>query len=251
MRRSLVTSWSLALLAAAAPAFGGAVYVPYTADITVGNIRYETQVWAANRGSENRRFSTVFINAGSDGTNRQGVVPTVRTVVTGSSVLVQDLAGANQLGMLEIAGAPQIAVSARIVPVGGEAGSLGGTLPVISSESLIPAGTTVHLQGLARDGQKITDLVLANVDHSQASCSVSTIGANGAELGTTAQVTIAPLSVNRFADVLATLNPPQVSGVRTVVSCNKTFYAFALTFDSVNAGVKVIEPSAPLTSTLS
>ncbi len=250
MRRSLVTSLSLALLAVTVPAFGGAVYVPYTADITVGSIRYETQISATNRGSEDRRFSTVLINAGSDGTNRQGVVPTVRTVLTGSTLLVQDLATPNQLGMLEVAGAPQLAISARIVPVGAQAGALGATLPVISSESLIPAGTTVHLQGLARDGQKVTDLVLANVDHSQASCSVSTIGANGAQLGTTAQVTIAPLSINRYSDVLATLNPSQVSGVRTVVSCNKRFSAFALTFDSVNADIKVIEPSASLTSTL-
>lgn len=250
MRSRLVTGLSLLCLAAAGPAFGGAVYIPYTADITVGGIRYETQIWAANRGTENRRFSAVFLNAGSDGTDRDGVDPTQVTVLAGGSVLIQDFAGANQLGMLEISGAPQLAIGARLVPIGDQTGGLGASLPVISSENLLPAGATVYLQGLGRDDQKVTDFVLANIEHTPASCNLSILGANGAALAAPAQVTVAALSINRYTDLLGSLDPPTVSGARVVVSCDKRFFAYALTFDAGNAGVKMIQAAELLTSTL-
>ncbi len=250
MKGSLVAGLSLLCAAAAGPAFGGAVYIPYTADITIGGVRYETQIWAANRGTENRRFSAVFINAGSDGTDREDIDPTQVTVLAGGSVLIQDFAAANQLGMLEISGAPQLAIGARLVPTADQTGGLGASLPVISSENLLPAGVTVHLQGLGRDDQKVTDFVLANIDHTPASCNLSILGANGAPLSAAAQVTVAALSINRYADLLASLDPPTVSGARLAVTCDKRFFAYALTFDAANAGVKVIQAAELLTSTL-
>lgn len=251
MRRILVPGLTLALAAAvASPLYAGAVYVPYAADVTVGAVQYETQIWASNRGSESRRFSTVFIPAGANGTVRTGVVPKVVGVQPGASILVDNIAPTSTVGMLEINGAPQLLISARLVPADGGSGRLGGHLPVISSENLIPASAVAHLQGITRDQARITDLMVVNVAKVAASCTVTPQAANGAALGNPAQVTLAPLTVNRYADVMNVLGQLAITGVRVGVTCNQTFYAFALTLDSQNSAVTVINPAESLTSTL-
>ncbi len=250
MRSSLVAGLSIACLAMAAPAFGGAVYVPYALDVSVGGTNYETQVWASNRGSENRRFQTYFIGAGQNGTTREDATFGSVGVPPGATVLLTGVAPTDAVGMLEINGAPQVMISARIVPVGHVTASLGANLPVISSENLLAAGTTVHLQGLSRSGGQVTDFVLANIAKQAAFCSVSTLRADGTSLGPAAQLTVAPLSFNRYADFLAALGQGVVSGARLVVSCDQTYYAYAVTFDTQNAAVKVVSPAELLTSAL-
>lgn len=250
MRLSLVTGLSILCLATAGPAFGGAVYVPYAADVTIGGVNYKTQVWASNRGSENRRFTTFFIGAGADGTDREDAETGNVTVLAGGSVLVQGLAAANQVGMLEISGAPQLMISAQLVPGGDFLGRIGANLPVISSENLVAANETVFLQGISRNSQQVSDFSLVNVSHTQATCTVSAFQANGAAIGSSAQVPVAALSMNRYADVLNILGQPSITGVRLAVTCDQTFYAYGLVFDANNGAVKVIEPSEMLTSTL-
>ncbi len=250
MRRLIVAVASITCLAAAAPAFGGAVYVPYAADVTVGGVRYKTQVWASNRGSENRRLSTFFIGAGVNGTDRDGAALSSVGVLPGSSVLVQGVAGPNQVGMLEISGAPQLLISAQLVPVGNFLGRVGANLPVISSDNLLAAGSTAHLLALSRNSQQISDFLLVNISQQQASCSVSAFAANGSPIGSTAQVTMPALSLNRYSDVLNLLGQANVTGVRLTVSCNRTFYAYGVTFDSSSGAVNVLQPSELLTSTL-
>lgn len=250
MRRSLVLGVFLLTALVASPLWAGAVYVPYAADITVGGVSYETQVWASNRGSAARRFFSVFIPGGGNGTDREGITPAAVGVPAGASVLATGVAPDDAFGMLEISGAPQLLISARLVPVGQGGGRLGGHLPVISSENLVAANDTVSLQGLARDATRVSDLLVVNIAQAAASCSVSNFLADGSTLGSTAQISLAPLTVNRYEDVLGILGRQVASGVRVAITCNQSFYAFALATDAGNGNVTVIEPGESLTSAL-
>lgn len=251
MRRLAFLVCSLAVLTAAVPAFGGAVYVPFAADnTTVGGITYETQVWASNRGSAGRRFETFFIPAGVNGTERADATYGDVGIGAGASAVVTGVAPEGEIGMLEINGAPQVIISARIVPVAGQNGRLGADLPVISSETLLGANATVHLQGLARDTQQTTSFILTNASQVAASCNVSSFLANGNALANPAQLSLPPLSIFHVADALSALGAQAVNGARFTVTCDRQFYAYAITFDSRNAGVNVIRPGELLTSTL-
>ncbi len=250
MRRCHLFGVLFLLAFLASPAWAGAVYVPYAADITVQGVSYETQVWASNRGSAARRFATVFIPNGGSGIDREGVEAGSIGVPAGASVLVTGVAPEDGFGMLEISGAPQLLISARLVPVGQGGGRLGAHLPVISSENLIAASASASIQGLARDTTRVSDLMVVNVAQTAASCSVSNFLADGTAVGNTAQISLAPLTVNRYEDVLSLLNVPTATGLRITVSCNQSFFAFALATDSANGSITVMEPGQELSSLL-
>lgn len=250
MRRLAALTLFMAGLGLTAPAFGGTVYVPYAADVTVNGIRYQTQVWASNRGGANRRIQTFFIAAGDDGTDREGAVFGGASVPAGATVLVGDLAPAGGVGLLEVGGAPQVVVSSRIVPLGATGNDAGGSLPVLSSENVLAAASVAHLQGLGRDAELVSDLVIVNLANQPASCTASLFASNGSALGEAAQLTVAPLSIYRSADALANFNGGAISGVRASVSCNQTFFTYGVSFDARNAAVSVTSPSELLSSTL-
>ena len=250
MHRLVSIDLALACLLVTAPAFAGTVYVPYAADVTVNGVRYQTQIWAANRGAANRRIVTFFVAAGEDGTDRTGATFGGASVGPNASVLVTGVAPVGGVGLLEIGGAPQVVVSSRIVPVGGTGNDVGSSLPVISSENVLAASSQAHLQGLSRDTDLVSDFAIVNLASTAASCSVSFFSAAGAALGETSTVTVAPLSIHRAADFLANLNGGVINGVRATVSCNQLFYTYGVTFDAQNAAASVTRPSELLTSAL-
>lgn len=231
------------------PLWAGTIYVPFAADIQIDDVRYETQIWVSNKGIENRRLTSYFIPAGADGTDRPTDVTYPSITVGGlTTVLVNDLSPTDTVGLFEISGAPQLVVSSRIIPVG--QGGQGASLPVISSENLLAAGDSVHLQGLARDSDLVTDFGLVNLSQNQASCTVENFAAGGASLANSAVVTVPKVSMLRYADVLGLLGQQQISGVRTTVSCDQTFYTFAIVFNRASHEINVLSPAEGLTSTL-
>src|SRR5512147_3104329 len=52
------------------PAFAGFVYVPVLDRTGPGGSTHATEVWLSNSGTQERRYGTLFLPAGTDGTQR-------------------------------------------------------------------------------------------------------------------------------------------------------------------------------------
>ncbi len=172
-------------LATAGAASAGSVYVPLAKDVTVNGIRYQTQVWVSNKGEEARRFSSYFIPTDTDGTDRpDGSNSAPDFTVNGrNTVQLTDFAPVGGVGMLELTGAPQLLITAKLVPIVEDGEKLGATLPVISSDNLLPANTLVQIQELERTDTRQTDFVLANLAQTAASCNVAAFRFDGSAIG--------------------------------------------------------------------
>jgi hypothetical protein len=112
----------------------------------------------------------------------------------------------------------------------------------ISEISDLSAGRTLILEGLVSGGTRTSGLALANLAGSAAKCSVSLTDAGGKALGEVS-VTLAPRSNRYLGDLFA---GQDVAGARADVSCDQTFYAFAVIPDRETGGVVVVDPIALL-----
>lgn len=99
-------------------------------------------------------------------------------------------------------------------------------------------GRTLILEGLASGGTRTTGLALANLADAAAKCSVSLMDADGKALGEVS-VTVAPRSDRYLGDVFKGLS---VAEARAEVSCDQSFYAFAVIPDRETGGVAVVDP---------
>jgi hypothetical protein len=250
MKRPLLLAL-LALLAIAPALHAGTVYVPVTKD-GIQNKSYKTKVWVTNTSSVARRFTHLFIPAGSDGTVRNAT-PETLTVPAGGTLLLSSLAPAGQIGVLEISGAPQLVVTARL-----DAAATGGTppvasahLPVVSSDNRVEGGKTAFLQGLAR-GQAglLSNLGILNLEHEANQCTISAFRSNGTQIGTNAVIALAALSNREFADAYGILQEAAIADSYFAVNCAQDFYAYATVLDPVNAQTVYVTPSYSLASSL-
>lgn len=250
IRKSLLLG--LLSLLAALPALAGTVYVPVASNITVGGQTYTTRVWLSNPGTASRRFTLLFLSAGSDGTSRTGVTPQSFTLAAGGTLLLGNLAPAGSRGLLEVTGAPQILVTARLDAVDPLRGvTTSAHVPAISSANLIRAGQTADLQGLERSetGPR-TNLGVVNLGHRATQCTIRASRLNGAALGDPATVTLQPLSLRRFEDALAALGAGAVADARVAVSCADPFWTFAEILSPAVPSAVLVTPAVSLDSTL-
>lgn len=241
----------LAISALAAPALADTVYVPLATDVVIDGIRYQTQVTFTNQSDTSRQATYYFIPAGSNGSERPagGEERTTVDVAPQSSVVVTGVTdGVEQTGVLEVSGAEQILVGAKLVVAAD--GGVGANIPVVSSLTAISADRTIYLSELDRSDSVLTDFNIFNASKVQATCVSSATAANGTPLTTNTSLTVPALSLLRFKDVLQILQLPTADSARISVTCNQPFYAYALTLDRQNGHATVIGPSEALTSAL-
>lgn len=226
LRPVLLAALAVALGSAAAPAHAGTVYVPLAGDTVVGGVQYSTRVWVSNNSDATRRFTTRFVPDGLDGTKR-GRDTGSYAVGPQKSQLVTDLAGGGNPGILELSGAPQLAVTSQLVA----GGAVRANLPVISSQNVFKAGSTVALQGLVRSDSQVTALSLFNLGKQAATCSLTAWRADGSRIAAPAKVQLRARSQHTAVDTLGSLGQAQASGARVTVSCDRQFYAFGLVLE--------------------
>jgi hypothetical protein len=226
------------LFGTAGSAFAGSVYVPLATNTEIGGTRYQTQVWVSNRGAVTRRFDALFLDAGQDGTQRQGLTPTGVQVGNNATFLLGGAAPNNKTGMLEITGPDPLVVAASLVGPSG----VGVTIPVVSTENLVESGDTANLLGLQRSSSQISNLAVLNLGRAAATCSLRLFRANGQAIGNAVQVTLPPLSNRLFGDVLAPEN--NISSARATVNCNQQFYTYSATFHLQNGQASISGPAA-------
>lgn len=249
MKRPLLLAL-LALLVAAPALYAGTVYVPVTKD-GIQSKTYKTKVWVTNTSSVARRFTHLFIPAGSDGTVRNAT-PETLTVPAGGTLLLSSLAPAGQIGVLEITGAPQLVVTARLdAAAAGAAPVASAHLPVVSSDNLVEGGKTAYLQGLAR-GQAglLSNLGILNLGHEASQCTISAFRSNGTQIGTNAVISMAALSNREFADAYGILQESAIADSYFAINCAQDFFAYATVLDPANAQTVYVTPSYSLASAL-
>lgn len=240
----------LTLFASLAPAYAGTVYVPVAPQQKVGQVSYRTQIAVSNPGSVARRLTATFIQSGRDGIQTGGRSATVSVPANGTSLLT-NLAPAGREGMLEITGAPQLAISARLEAVSGTGQVVSSVaLPVIGSDNLVPRGATAHLQGIGRNASGYQHHVgLINLGIKEATCTVTSYRADGAPVGRPARVTVPARSHSTVPGPFAALGAAFFSDARLEVACDTPFSIYALQLGPEGTGL-VSTPSLTLESEL-
>lgn len=241
-------STALVLAGAALPAAAQTVYLPYVQNETLGANQVRTRIWVSNSSDADRRFSTFFLTAGIDGTAVRAELPKVTVAPQGTTIA----AITGNLGMLEVTGAPQIRYTGVLETVNGQGQLLGSTtMPLIGSENVLAKGTTVFIQGLTKSASRASSLGILNVAQVASQCSLTFRRADGTAIGATALVTVAPLSLRFFADALGVLGQTAIADVRVQLSCDSTYYAYAVTLGSDGSNPLFVGPSSTGASKLS
>ena len=250
MRRPLLLALLLSL-ATVPTLLAGTIYVPITKDEIQGK-QYKTKIWVTNASSVPRRFTTLFLAADTDGTKRDNAAPQSLTVPAGGTLLLTNLGPAGKVGMVEVTGAPQLVVTARIDASGlAGAPSASAHLPVVSSENQLGGGDTAHLQGLTRlQAGALTSLGVLNLAKESNQCTVAAFRSNGTQVAGTAIVTVQPLTVREFTDAYGLLQETQIADAYLAVTCDHDFYVYATVLDPTSAQTVYVTPAYALSSTL-
>lgn len=229
MKRKALTVLALGLslsVAQAAPASAGAVYVPVLPPSGNGGSLHATEVWVSNPGGQQRAFSTTFLPAGSNGTQRSGTSPEI-PVPARRTFLLSNVG--NQGGLLEVSSNQEISVEARLTNTSPNGLQTYATVPVISPANRIAANGVAQILGLERDGGRgnLSHLGVVNLGTGAAQCEIKVFRVDGSQVGGTTSLSFQPLSLRQFDDALGTLGEQKASDVRVHVSCNQPFYAYA------------------------
>lgn len=250
MKKRLAIGLAFVAALSVSPAFAGFVYVPVLDRNGPGGSTHLTEVWVSNSGTQERRYGTLFLPAGTNGTQRP-VPSTKATLLPLRTGKLAGISSPGAPGLLEIEAGTQVLVHARMAnsPASGFAGTT--EVPVISSDNALAAGSTAHLQGLFRDTSgSYTDLAVVNLANQPAACDVQAFRADGTQLGGTARVTVQPLSLRHFGDALLLLGAASIADARAQVSCDRLFFAFAPVFTASRTLLTFVTPSASGASTL-
>lgn len=233
-----------ALLAGVAPAMAGEVYVPFASNRLVNGTTYQTKVWVTNTSAAARRFAVRFISQNVDGT--QGAdTGTELNVPAGGTLLLGSVAPNGAIGMLEVSGAPQLVVSARVDVIGPSGAIQSSTnVPVVSGGNVLKANSTAHIQGLERTGRgTLSDFGLMNLSNAAAQCTIRAWRSNATQISQTSVIALVPLSVRHFENVLGTLGEETISDARVEVTCDKQFFPYAAVFEPGGPETNFVTPS--------
>jgi hypothetical protein len=213
MKSTLACSFALVALGFTAPLRAEPVYVPIVEAQGLGGRALATRLWISNFDGVERSYSAV---------------------------------GDSETGLLEIERTGELAVNAWIESGSGRQTFYAG-VPVISEANRLAAGGAAYLNGLARVGQReITDLSLVNVGREKAQCQVDFLRVDGSEIGAGVAVDVPALSLRPFADALGLGSEPEAQSAR--VSCDQSFYAYALAADRATGEVSFVTPEPAFTA---
>ncbi|MCP4654254.1 MAG: hypothetical protein GY856_02425 [bacterium] len=243
--KPLVLSLILGLLAAAAaPLWGGTVYVPLMIDRNVADNQIETEVRITNDSSLSRSFSYVFIPEMTDGTTVDRAAKVTTSVPPHATVSLAELVSPGQQGMLEINADTRLAITSRLVGTSPQGTRrTGAEMPVVTTRNAIPAGETAVLQGLFRSaGSQESDVYLLNSSSQASLCAVEVFRSNGNRLFA-ATLTLPALSLRGFDDALGLLGVVHGEDASIATTCDQPSHPFARVRDLGTGEVLFIPPS--------
>lgn len=233
-------SAALVLAGATLPAAAQTIYLPLVQNQTLGANQVRTRIQVTNTSDADRRFSTLFLAAGTDGSTARDVLPKVGVVPQGTTIA----ATSGNIGLLEVTGAPQLRYLGLLEVVNGQ-GQLVGTasMPLIGSDNLIAKSASITLQGLQKSATRTSSVGVANLAKEAAQCQLTFRQASGAQIGSNVLITVQPLSLRFFPDALGTLGQTAIADARVVVSCDNTFYPYVVTLGTDGSNPLFAGPS--------
>jgi len=249
MRRILWRSSAcrLGLLAtlAAAPLAAAEVYVPaINPAVANDGSRSETELWISNPGISQIGFTTAYLAADTDGTQR--TTSSTTQVPAGRAFNVTKVGQSGKVGLVAIDVGAGLLVEARLVSTSQNGAVAVARVPVISDATKLAAGTKAELLGLERDPERgrLLHFGVVNVGSQTSTCQLSFFRTDGSQIAGTVALSLKPLSLLHFQDALATLGEGRVSGVRAEVTCNQAFYAYGATFHYPNSHYLFVTPTS-------
>lgn len=245
-----ILAWT-ALSVALPAVLSAEAYVPFASNRTVGGTVYRSKVWVTNTGTAERRYTTSFIPSETSGVALTGKGPTFN-LTGGGTMLLGTLTPNGRIGMLEVAGAPQLVVNARLEAIGADGQILSATnLPVVTAADLFKAGTTAHLQGVEITARgTYTDLGVINFSREAARCTVDGYRANGTRIAQAVQLGLLPLQQRHFDGALTTLGEINLSDSRFSVTCDKPFFPYAIVYKAGGPEASFVVPSGSIEGTM-
>ena len=251
-KRTLVCSLTaLSFGLAVAPSMAGTVYVPIPKAADGDGSTQAVEIWVSNTGATQRPFTTTFLKADSDGTNRDGTTPPTNRIPGGRLFFISNAGSNGEAGLLEVDATPELHVEARLKSVAPGGALAFSSVPIITSDNLFQGGGTATLLGLSRDGASgHTDLAVVNLGQQATQCQVKLFRSNATQIGGTSVVTLKPLSTRLFDDALGLVGEQQAADVRAQVSCEAPFYAFATLFNPQHSQLTFVTPAVNGTSAL-
>jgi len=237
---------ALGLLAAAAalPAHAGTIYVPYATDEAVGSARYRTEIVVTNPGDQPARVQTLFVAA--DGASHPG---RATTIAAHGTAVVPSTAAAGQHGRVEVTGPDSLVVTARLLAYGEDGSLLSSAVePVVSADNLVPAGRTIHLQGLANTADAVTRWGVITAGD-RGACSLAAYSADGAELGASSLADAGVLA-RSFPEPLQAFRSGSLAEARLQVTCDAPAFAFAAVLSTDGSRARFVAPSTNLAADL-
>lgn len=250
MKRTILAGLTLTLALAllqAAPASAGAVYVPILNPTGTAGDLHSTEIWVSNAATTQRGFSTVFLQAGTDGSGKSGTSPEIPVPAKRTFLLANP---SNTLGLLEVASGQELGVEARLINTSATGLQTLSAVPVISAANRLEAKGVAHLIGLERDATRgdATHLGIVNLGQAAATCEVKLFRVDGTQIGATVSLTFLPLSLRQFDDALGALGEQRITDARAQVSCSQPFYAYAALLTQPAAQITFLVPSALTTA---
>lgn len=245
-RRIGVLTGIVLLALVAGPLFAGTVYVPIVNLVGPHGEQLQTQIWVSNTDQQNSLdVSYYFIPDMTNGVDRS-TDPVQTQITPGSTTFLDGFAPNGTHGLLEISGGDAMQVSAKVSRVDALAPStLGTSLPVISSSTMIPAGETAEVLGLQRSSDGIiSNFGLINLGQSSISCQASVYRADGAQIAGTVKFSLNPLTMVHFDDALAALGETNIIDVRVDITCDQPFYPYSVVYGGATGDVFVGLPAA-------
>ncbi len=236
-----------ALLAGAIPAVAGEIYVPFASNRLVDGTTYQTKVWVTNTSTAARQFTVRFISQNTDGTVGAGSGSPLN-VPAGGTLLLGSVAPNGSLGMVEISGASQLVVNARINAISPTGGILSGAnVPVVALGNVIKAQATAHIQALELTSRgTLSDVGIMNLSSAAAQCTVKAYRSNGSQINQTSVISLPPLAERHFENVLGVLGETSVSDARVEVTCDRQFFPYAAVYKPGGPETSFVTPSYAL-----
>jgi hypothetical protein len=226
MTKSRLALSAVVTLAAglAAASHAAQLYVPLTNYPGDGTT---LEIVVTNPDTVARTFSGVILAEGINGNVDLGTPTQAVTVDPGTTRVVKAPPGT---GLWRLAGHDGLEISARMRVPTGTPDYQGEEVPILSSDSVHAANSTVVVQSILAAHGYLSDYALFNASKSLARCEASVHLVGGQQVGPEFAIHVAPLSLTLFENVAAVaVIPDQVSQVRINMSCDQAFFVFTRT----------------------
>lgn len=245
MKKGYLAWFFLSTLAVTQPLWGGTVYIPLALDVKVDGNRFTTEIRFQNDGGKPATVRYLFIPAQKDGTKYDRETEMTEVVVPGrSTTMLDDVVPRGKRGMMEISADEKTSVTARLIgrtPQGVE--TFGVEVPAVTSRRAVTPGQTTVLPGLARtDGVVVSDFYLLNLSIERSLCAIE-VFKRGGTMVTEQSLSVPPLSVFPYGDVLSLLGLTNAADTSIAVTCDELSHPFATVHKLETAEMLYVPPA--------